>query len=535
MDIDHLACYRAVLARDERFDGRFYTAVKTTGIYCRPVCPTPPPKAHNCMFFASAAAAQAAGFRPCIRCRPELAPGHAGWSGTHETLRRAISLMAEGAPETENLPDIAAAVGVGERQLRRIFREQTGASAIEFKTVHRILFAKALIVDTDLAMAEIAFASGFGSIRRFNAAFQQMYGRPPHTLRKQGCIAGGCGIVLRLGYRKPFNWSAFLAFLAPRAIRGVEAVTGETYRRSLRAADGAALVTVTDDPQAGVLVARVQSDRVAALSAVAARLRRFFDLDADPAAIAAVLGADPLLAPLLETVPGRRIPGTMDSFELAVRAIVGQQVSVTGARTIVGRIAERWGEPLDLHLGALPPDGPLLLFPQVQALVNAPLEDVGVMPARARAIRALAAALVEDPELLNPAPPPARTVARLLQLPGIGPWTAQYVAIRALGDPDAFPAGDLGLLKATSSGRPHLTPRALELRSQAWRPWRAYAAIHLWASQAATTDKHEGEGEGSCHRRNPSTALYKSGTSQHRSEPYGVRSTATVPSFTSTS
>lgn len=482
--LDPDSCYRAILARDARFDGRFFTAVRTTGIYCRPVCPSPPPKRDNCAWYPSAAAAQAAGFRPCIRCRPELAPGP-GWDGAAATVRRAISLITDGlaAEDTLDVPHLATCVGVNERKLRRLFARHVGASPKQVLVAQRMLFAKALVVDSTLSMAQIAFASGHGSVRRFNTAFRAMFGRPPSALRRAHTPATTGSnadtmpaTLLRLPYRTPFRWADFLSFLAPRAIPGVEAVMDGAWRRTVRIAEAAGTVEVEDDPASGTLMARVALCDLAQLAAVRSRLERVFDLDADPARIDPVLALDPMLAGDIASRPGVRVPGAWDGFEMAVRAVLGQQVSVAGARTLAGRIAERWGTAL----AAAAVDTPLrVLFPAPADLADADLASVGVMPARARTIRGLAQALLAEPDLLSPhGGPSAEVMRRLRELPGIGPWTAQYVAMRALHDPDAFPAGDLGLRRA-------LGGRDMTAATERWRPWRAYAAVRLWTLDAA--------------------------------------------------
>jgi AraC family transcriptional regulator, regulatory protein of adaptative response / DNA-3-methyladenine glycosylase II len=479
--LDGEACYRALRARDQRFDGRFYTAVISTGIFCRPVCPAPPPRPEHCVFFRSAAAAHAAGFRPCLRCRPELAPGVAGWRGTANTVSRALALISDGGwREEDDVEALADRLGVGARHLRRLFVRHVGAPPVAVAQAQRVLFAKRLLAETAMPIADVALASGFGSVRRFNEVMRRTFGRAPRELRCTTVAApADGGIALRLAHTTPYHWPAMLSFLATRAIPGVEEVEGEEYRRAF-ALDGA-VGSVAVRPLRGTsqLLATIAISRVAALPAAVGRIRRLFDLDADVGAIDAHLARDPVLAPLVRARPGLRVPGAWDEFELAIRAILGQQVSVAAARTIAGRIAAAHGQPV-------PGARPGLAFPGPERLAAAPLERVGLPRARAAAITALAKGVLEDPSLLRPAVELDSTVERLAALPGIGRWTAQYVAMRAFGEPDAFPVSDLGLMRAMA--RDGVRPTAAELarRAGAWRPWRAYAAVHLWTAGASS-------------------------------------------------
>jgi AraC family transcriptional regulator of adaptative response / DNA-3-methyladenine glycosylase II len=485
-DLDRDACYRALQARDARFDGRFFTCVTSTGIYCRPICPARTPKLANCIFMPSAAAAHAAGFRSCLRCRPEIAPGLAGWRGTASTVSRALALIAEGGLDGEGtVEQLAERLGVGARHLRRLFDEHLGTAPVAVAQAHRILFAKQLIGETMLPMAEIALAAGFGSIRRFNSVMRRTYGRPPSGLRRAKARAAApetAAITLRLPFTPPYNWPAMMAFLKPRAIPGVELVEPERYSRTF-AIEGA-LGTIEVVPVAGAscLRATIRAPAVTALATVVGRLRRLFDLDADTTVIESHLARAPRLAPAIAARPGLRVPGAWDHFELAIRAMLGQQVSVAAATTLAGRLAATYGEAIPASAGGRA--GLDRLFPRPQALATADLAAIGMPGARARAIAALAAAMVADNDLLRPFDTLEATIARLRRLPGIGSWTAQYIAMRALREPDAFPASDLGLLRAmaTAEGRP--SPAALLATAEAWRPWRAYAALHLWMSEA---------------------------------------------------
>jgi AraC family transcriptional regulator, regulatory protein of adaptative response / DNA-3-methyladenine glycosylase II len=479
-ELDREACYRAMRTRDARFDGRFYVAVVSTGIFCRPVCPARPPRPEHCVFYRSAAAAHAAGFRPCLRCRPELAPGVAGWRGTANTVSRALALIAEGAwREDDDVEALAERLGVGGRHLRRLFALHVGAPPIAVAQAQRVFFAKRLLAETAMPLSDVALASGFGSVRRFNDVMRRTFDRPPRELRRATAAAPPDGsIALRLAHTTPYQWPAMLAFLAARAVPGVEEVSGDEYRRTFAFDDALGTVAVRPLPGTSQLLARIRVSRVAALPAVVGRIRRLLDLDSDARAIDAHLARDRDLAPLVRARPGLRVPGAWDHFEIAVRAILGQQVSVAAARTIAGRIAAAHGRPV-------PGGGPALAFPGPERLAKAPLDGVGLPRARAAAIAALSRAVLEDPSLLRPAAELDATVERLAALPGIGSWTAQYVAMRAFREPDAFPASDLGLLRAMARGGARPTPVELARRAEAWRPWRAYAAQHLWNAGAS--------------------------------------------------
>ncbi len=482
MPLDPRRCYAAVQSRDARFDGRFFTAVLTTGVYCRPVCPARTPLLRNVRFYACAAAAEAAGFRPCLRCRPETAPGTPAWEGTSTTVVRALRLIESGALDAESVEELAARLGMGARHLRRLFQRHLGASPAAIARTRRLHFAKKLLDETDLPVTEVAFAAGFSSIRRFNAAFRDTLGRPPSDLRRRRTTGRATGRTtgdfrLTLAYRPPLDWEALLAFLAVRAVPGVACVRDGVYRRTIACGEDRGFLTVRHAPGRPELWLDLPLPLSRCLMPVVTRVRRLFDLGADPAAIAGCLAQDPLLAPLVRTRPGLRVPGAWDGFETAVRAILGQQVSVKGATTLAGRLAARYGEPLAA-------DGPLrFLFPTPAALRGAPLEALGLPRQRAGALRSLAAA-VDDGRLdLTHCPGLDESVAALAALPGIGPWTAHYVAMRALGEPNAFPDGDLVLRRAVGGETP-LTPAQLRRRSEAWAPWRAYAALHLWAAAA---------------------------------------------------
>lgn len=479
MQLDNHNCYRALQTHDARFDGQFFTGVVTTGVYCRSTCPAPTPKRENVRFFRHAAAAQEAGFRPCLRCRPELAPNlFAAW-GPSGVVERALRSIAGGALDEGSVEDLAHRLGVTDRHLRRLCVQQLGASPVTIAQNRRILFAKQLIGETDLSFADIALAAGFGSIRRFNTVMQATYARSPRQLRRGEQTTPvrdpAAAIVLRLSFSPPYDWPALARFLAARAIPGVELVTPERYSRTI-ALDGAyGMVDVR--PLAGqqALAATIRFPKIAALGRIVERLRSMFDLHANIQLIATQLEGDPILGPLIDARPGLRVPGAWDSFELAVRAILGQQIGVAAANTLAGRLVAAFGTTMEVDQPAS--DGLTHIFPTPEALAGADLTVIGLPRARAHAISALAAEVAREPSLLSAGSDVDQAVARLTALPGIGPWTAQYIAMRALREPDAFADTDLGLRRAWERlGAP--TP--LAEAAEAWRPWRAYAALYLW-------------------------------------------------------
>jgi AraC family transcriptional regulator of adaptative response / DNA-3-methyladenine glycosylase II len=481
MELDPQVCYRALQTRDARFDGRFFTAVRSTGVYCRPVCPARIPKLENCTFVPSAAAARELGCRPCLRCRPEASPGTPAWLGTSATVSRALRLIAEGALDHASVGTLAERLGVGDRHLRRLFLQHMGATPISVAQTQRVLFAKKLIDETQLPMGEIAFSSGFASIRRFNASIRSTYGRAPSELRRRRPAANGTPssmLRLRLPFRPPLDWDGLLAYLAPRANPGVEVVDGEAYRRTLRCGDSLGWVEVRHpNRDANELEARLHLSGPAPLGQVTARLARCFDLGAVPDQITAHLSADHRLRAQMRACPGLRIAGAWDGFELAVRAILGQQVTVRGATTLAGRVVEAFGDKLEADAA---PEGLRFLFPTPQTLATADLGSIGLPATRAAAIHGLAQAVVDGAVQLDHTRGLDDTIDTLCALPGIGPWTAHYIAMRALREPDAFPAGDLGLRKAAARGDQPLRERELAELAEAWRPWRAYAAMALW-------------------------------------------------------
>ncbi len=492
--LDHRACERARLTRDARFDGLFYIAVTSTGIYCRPVCPAPSPKARNVRYYDSAAAAAAAGFRPCLRCRPEAAPGSPLHRARSELVAGALRLIEQGALDDGSLPQLAQRVGVGERHLRRVFTAELGASPLDVAATRRLLFAKQLLGETDLPMREIAQASGYASLRRFNAAFSATYGKPPRVLRNAGgraaprrpahdvpaadrAAANPGAIELRLPYRAPYDFAHLLEFYARRTIPGVEVVDADGYRRSFLIDGVPGWFAVSAMADTAALALRVHHPHSSALGAIVARVKRMLDVDADPRALATVFRRSALMRPLIRRWPGQRLPGAWDGFELAVRAVLGQQVSVAAARTLAARVAATYGTAF-ADGGAI---GLTALFPTPERLADAALEAQGITRARAATIRGLARAVLDGRVQFRAEQPLAAFERDLVALPGIGPWTAHYIAMRALAQPDAFPAADL-ILRRAAGGERTLSTRELETLSAEWQPWRAYAVMLLWRS-----------------------------------------------------
>lgn len=479
---DPRVCEQARLSRDARFDGLFFTAVSSTGIYCRPVCPAPAPRRSNVRYYASAAAAEAAGYRPCLRCRPELSPGNDVLRRGDTLVARALKLIEAGELERHSLAQLARRLAVSDRQLRRLFVERLGAAPLAVHTTQRLLFAKHLLSETTLPVTGVALASGFRSLRRFNAAFRDAYGLAPGDLRKRPRASAGEVLVLRLGYRPPYDFAAILDFLRARALPGLEVVDGHSYARAFGSATAPGWLRVSaargGEP---ALQLEVHGAPAVQLLPLVTRVRRLFDLDADPAVIRGVLRAEPLLAASLRRSPGLRLPGAWDGFELAVRAVLGQQVSVAAARTLARRFVQRLGTPL--------PEPPLpgleALFPTPDTVVEANLDGLGITGARIGTLRAIASALLRGDVDLRTEHTLEEFVARWTALPGVGAWTAHYIALRALSHPDAFPADDLILRRAASGDGPLLTARALAARAEAWRPWRGYAVMHLWRIHSA--------------------------------------------------
>jgi AraC family transcriptional regulator, regulatory protein of adaptative response / DNA-3-methyladenine glycosylase II len=476
MEIDWKAFRRARLARDVRFDGKFYVGILSTRIYCRPSCPVPTVNDKNVRYFPSAAAATEAGFRPCLRCRPECSPGTPAWMGTPSTVSRALRLIAESGLE-DGVEGLAEHLGIGSRHLRRLFVKHLGATPMAVAHTRRLHFAKKLIDETALPMSQIAIAAGFGCVRRFNATIFRTYRRTPTQIRRlvrQVDARAENEYLFRLRFRPPYNWTAMLAFLAPRATPGVEVVDGDTYRRSISIDKTHGYFEVSPDANEPALVAKIQFADPRCLYLITERIRRMFDLNADWVVIVQTLRADPTLSDEIESDPGLRIPGCWNGFELAVRAILGQQISVKGATTLAGRLVSAFGQSLSCATGITH------TFPTPEVIARAKLTNVGLTRSRVETIRALAQAVCRGDICFERIVDSVKLLARLQEIPGIGKWTAQYIAMRALGDPDAFPSGDLGLLRGSGLA----TFRELEEHADIWRPWRAYGAIYLWSMAA---------------------------------------------------
>tara|TARA_A100001391_G_scaffold145707_3_gene103369 strand:+ start:93 stop:1574 length:1482 start_codon:yes stop_codon:yes gene_type:complete len=480
---DDDVCYRALSARDPRFDGHFYVAVSSTGIYCRPVCPARRPRRANCAFYPSAAAAEAQGYRPCLRCRPELAPGLASVDASQLLARAAAVALEQGLPD-QGLAGLAATLGVTDRHLRRVFRREYGVTPVAYAQTRRLLLAKQLLTETRLPVTEVALAAGFGSLRRFNALFRQRYRMKPSDLRRPGGTGDRDSFTLQLAYRPPYDWPALRDFLGQRAIAGVESVEAGVYRRTVMLwRDGhchrgwLAVAPVSGQQR---LAVTLSASLAGVVPQVLTRLRRLFDLDCQPSEVAAALG------PLADAHPGLRVPGAFDGFEAAVRAVLGQQITVRAAQTLAGRVAAALGEPLDTPFAALTHTFPDAA--RVAATDADTLGGLGILRSRVGAIRALASACDRGDLVLAPGAPVEDTLAALKALPGIGDWTAHYLAMRALCWPDAFPAADYGVLKALGER----SPARARQRAEGWRPWRAYAVMALWRSLAV-----ESQAEGS--------------------------------------
>jgi AraC family transcriptional regulator of adaptative response / DNA-3-methyladenine glycosylase II len=487
---DFDSCYRAAQSRDARFDGWFFTAVTSTGIYCRPSCPAITPKRENVRFFATAAAAQQAGFRACLRCRPDAAPGSPEWLGRADVAARAVKLILDGTVDREGVSGLARRVGYSERQLHRLLLAEAGTGALSLARAQRAQTARLLLQTTDLPVTHVAFAAGFTSVRQFNETVRAVFARTPTELRRRAGaqhdapagIATAQSIPLRLAHRRPFAAARLLDFLGQRAVAGVESYDGVTYRRSLRLPHGAGTIAVGADDGASEVRAVFTLEDLRDLTAAIARCRHLLNLDADPVAVDAALAADPLLRPLVARTPGLRVPGAADGFELAVRAVIGQQVSVAGARTVAAGLVRAAGEPIP---------NPILpvthTFPAPEALASlaARRPEAFAMPAtRRRTLAALAQAVADGSLAIDPGAEPRELEAQLLAIPGVGAWTAAYVAMRALGDPDAFLPTDLGVRRAMARLGELDDARTVATLAERWRPWRAYAVAHLWTVPA---------------------------------------------------
>lgn len=477
LSLDARALDRARISRDPRFDGKFFIAVKTTGIYCRPICPSRTSKSWNVRYYATAAAAAEAGFRPCLRCRPEAAPGTPAWLGTSAVVRRALRLIDEGILDNASVDELANKLGVGSRHLRRLFVQHVGTSPISLAQTRRLQFAKRLLDESNLPITEIALAAGFGSLRRFNAAILQTYGRAPRELRKNlrcdiTSRAGG-EVILKLAFRPPYDWNQVRDFLAAHAIPGVERVDEHGYSRTLSGDRGHSIICVRPLEGEHALELRIRSAAPAALFQISSAARRAFDANADPARIALAFRSDSVLGPLVTKRPGLRIPGAWDPFECAVCAVLGQNVSVTSSRALAARLVEKVGQRI-----RDPVEDLTHLFPTPTALARADLNALGFSKTRVTALQELSSAVIQGKLDFSSTTESVR--AALSKIAGIGASTAEYVVLRALGEPDAFPSADSVLRHITGEPDHPLSALELEARAEAWRPWRAYAAMHLW-------------------------------------------------------
>lgn len=473
--LDHERCYRAVAGRDARFDGWFFTGVRTTDIYCRPSCPARTPLARNVAFFTTAAGAQAAGFRACRRCRPDAVPGSPEWDVRADVVARAMRLIADGEVERSGVPGLARRLGYSERQLHRLLVGELGVGALALARAQRAQTARLLIETTDLSMADVAFAAGFASIRQFNDTVREIFATTPTDLRRvRARPSGGAPgeLTVRLAARAPYEAAEVLLFLGAHAVPGLEEWDGTTFSRVLDLPYGPGVVSLSPAPGGGPAVtARLRLSRLGDLGVAVSRCRRMLDLDADPVAVDTVLGADPALAAVVAGAPGRRVPGSPDGPELAVRAVLGQQVSVAGARTLTARLLRVAGVPLAAQEGTL-----THAFPRPGALAAADLTSVGLTGARRATVHSLATALAEGDLALDPGTDREEAGRALRAVRGVGPWTAELVALRGLADPDVWLPGDLALRRSLSA----LGSSDADAANR-WRPWRSYAVMHLWA------------------------------------------------------
>jgi AraC family transcriptional regulator, regulatory protein of adaptative response / DNA-3-methyladenine glycosylase II len=475
--LDVERCYRAVRSRDRRFDGVFYTAVTTTGIYCRPSCPAVTPRRHNVEFYPSAAGAQEAGYRACRRCLPDATPGSPEWDLRADLVGRAMRLINDGVVERHGVEGLAARLGYTSRHLGRVLTEQIGAGPLALARARRAQTARVLVETTPMSLADIAFASGFSSVRQFNDSIRTVYAATPTQLRDgtRGRAPSAGPLQLRLAVREPFDPASLLRFLAARAVPGVEHVHDGVYTRSLRLPHGDAVVSLQPTPT--VVHARLSLHDLRDVAAAVERCRRLLDLDADPQAVVAVLGDDPLLGARVRARPGLRVPGHVDGAELAVRAVLGQQISVAQAGALAARLAQEYGEPCEHATGSV-----THLFPSAQRLARVDPQRLPMPRTRGRALVALCQALASGSLALDRSADRGRVREALLAVAGIGPWTADYVAMRALGDPDVMLQTDVGVIRAcTALG---VDARDLPAVAQRWSPWRSYAVMHLWDLEA---------------------------------------------------
>jgi AraC family transcriptional regulator of adaptative response / DNA-3-methyladenine glycosylase II len=477
-------CWRAMQTRDPRFDGRFFVAAVTTGIYCRSICPVPFAKPNNIALFPCAAAAEAAGYRPCRRCHPESSPGTPAWLGTSAVVSRALRLIWDGALDGNSVDQLADRLGIGSRQLRRLFIQHLGVPPIKIASTHRVHFARNLIEQTDMPMAEIAVNAGFQSLRQFNHTVRTITGQSPTALRHLSdntAIQSQRGeFVMRLLYRPPFNWTALVAFLLPRATPGVELVQDDSYRRTIESDGEAGVIDVRPDQENACLIVRIALPKYRGLLRAVERIRRLFDLAADPLQIDGHLSHDPRLKPLLDRRPGLRVPGVWDGFEIAVRAALGQRLTVVDSNSLAGKLVRNYGKPIETSV-----DGLTHLFPRPEDLADAELTPLGISRKSTRSINALARALTNKEFAFESFRTLQETISSLSAIEGVGEEMAHYVAMRASGEPDAFPLDYRSLSHGSWKGETPSTPAQLRNLAEQWRPWRAYAAMHLWAANVA--------------------------------------------------
>ena len=483
MSGDNEALYRALVSRDTRFDGRFFVGVRSTGIYCRPVCPAPNPKRVNCEFFRSAAEAESQGFRPCKRCRPESAPLSPAWSGTSTTVRRALRLIGSGALDEGTMDSLSDRLGVTSRHLRRLFDKHLGVSPLTVASTQRLHLARQLLTETPMSITDVGVAAGFGSLRRFNSAFKAAYGVPPSALRQGTRPLNGVNpppMTIALSFVQPFDWETMLAFLSKRAAPGIEHCDKRGYARSFEVDGTPGVLRIGAEAEGGALRAEIRFSGAASILPIVERTRGLLDVDADMPNIEAALAEDPTLKQLIAQAPGLRVAGAWDPFELAVRAILGQQVTVAAARTLTARLCRQFGR----RMHAVETEHLTHLFPTADALAEGEIEAIGIPRRRADTVRALARHVAAGSVSLSDGAVLEDVEAELLDIPGIGPWTVGYVRMRAFKDPDAFPTGDIALKKAAGLLGIASNDAALARASDRWRPWRAYAVIHLWHSLA---------------------------------------------------
>lgn len=477
--LDFERCYRAVVSRDARFDGWFITAVTTTAIYCRPSCPTPVrPKREHVRFYPTAAAAQLAGFRACKRCRPDASPGSPEWNVRGDLVGRAMRLIADGIVDRAGVGGLAKRLAVSERHLHRLMLGELGAGPLAIARAQRAQTARTLIETTDLAFTDVAFAAGFASIRQFNDTIREVFAQAPGELRRHGRRRGDIAkgsLILRLPYRPPLDWSALLRWLGARTLPGVSEWTATSYRRTLRLPRGAGLVAL--DPVDSHIRCTLQLEAMADLSSAVRQCRRLLDLDADPLSVCDVLSKDRHLKPLVVRRPGLRAPGAVDGTELAMQAVLGQQVALSAGRTLATRLVAAHGDVIKIADPTL-----THLFPRADRLADAELSTLGLPATRQATLRALARSIASGDFALDPGADRAAVHRQLLDIPGIGEWTAGYIVMRALGDPDTFLPTDLGIKKAGTRLGLGASSRAMAQAAESWRPWRSYATHHLWAS-----------------------------------------------------